>query len=264
MISVSGQSFIPTGFKTVADTYDDHASIQNRVARDLLDIMPDSEQFENLLEIGCGTGLYTRLLAERYEDVDLYAVDFSIQMVKQARQKLSSFRINWFIADARNFTLNTQFAGLTSSSSIHWAQPLNKLFENLSAHLRSDGQFVFSIMLRDTLRELQSLRRRVAPNKSPRRSLPTASTVFKQLEASGFTPDQHYRQQYEQKYESARSFLRALNEQGVTGNQIAAPDRPLTPGELEQIISAYETEYSTDSEDVRATYDVLYISAVPA
>ena len=52
---------------------------------------------ETILEIGCGTGKNTSLLAEIGETV--HALDFSAAMIERARQRLSANNIRFSIAD---------------------------------------------------------------------------------------------------------------------------------------------------------------------
>src|SRR2546427_7443871 len=52
---------------------------------------------KSVLEIGCGTGKNTALLAEIGEKV--YAFDFSEAMIEKARQKLRAGNVSFVVAD---------------------------------------------------------------------------------------------------------------------------------------------------------------------
>jgi ubiquinone/menaquinone biosynthesis C-methylase UbiE len=54
-------------------------------------------QFQTILELGCGTGKNTALLVQLGEHV--YAVDFSIGMLEQARRKIQPGRVGFAVAD---------------------------------------------------------------------------------------------------------------------------------------------------------------------
>ncbi len=74
-------------FSRCASVYDKHANIQRRAASELMEELPRSD-FTSILEIGCGTGGYTRLLRERFKYAAITSVDIAEKMVAVARQKL--------------------------------------------------------------------------------------------------------------------------------------------------------------------------------
>jgi len=54
-------------------------------------------QYQTILELGCGTGKNTGLLVQLGEQV--YALDFSIGMLEQAKTKIQSERVGFAVAD---------------------------------------------------------------------------------------------------------------------------------------------------------------------
>jgi malonyl-CoA O-methyltransferase len=54
-------------------------------------------QYQTILELGCGTGKNTGLLVQLGEQV--YALDFSIGMLEQAKRKIQSGRVGFAVAD---------------------------------------------------------------------------------------------------------------------------------------------------------------------
>ena len=62
-------------------------------------------------------------------------------------------------------------------------------------------------------------------------------------------------------YPDAKSFLRRLHDQGVTGGAYSAGKRPLTAGELAQLCAYYDAHFPAAGGGVRATYEVLYVTA---
>lgn len=54
-------------------------------------------QYQTILELGCGTGKNTGLLVQLSEQV--YALDFSIGMLEQAKRKIQSGRVGFAVAD---------------------------------------------------------------------------------------------------------------------------------------------------------------------
>ena len=80
------KSKIKRNFSRSALTYDDHASVQKACAGQLIKQL-EGTSCRKILEVGCGTGTYTRLLRKRYPDAEITAVDISEGMVGEAEKK---------------------------------------------------------------------------------------------------------------------------------------------------------------------------------
>ncbi len=254
----SSAKMIRRKFSASASTYDEQSTVQRKVAERLGGFLP-AGKFSRILEIGCGTGLFSTHLLERFINSKFYLFDLSPAMVATARKKITGRDCWWFVADAREFRLNCQFPLIVSSSSLHWAQPLEKLFNNLQNHLAPGGLMVFSMMLKNTLWELQEVRNHIAPKKLPRKNLPAKQDLLNLVSRVGFSIENYYHEELQQNHNSGTDFLWSLNKQGVTGGQVAAPRRPLTPSELKSLVKIYETNYSVDDK-VQATYEVIYLT----
>lgn len=93
---------------------------------------------EETLEIGCGTGVFARLLAERSQNV--LALDLSPEMVRIARARSSQFsNIEFQIADVstRNFPAE-RFDCIASIATLHHL-PLCEIFLKMKDALRPGG-----------------------------------------------------------------------------------------------------------------------------
>ncbi len=250
---------IKQSFSAAAESYDRHSSIQGAAGRRLIEFLPEERQFKSILEIGCGTGLYTKMLVEKYPDARIYSLDISPEMVNRARQHVKKGNITWLTGDAREVLLDEKVSLITGSAAVHWAQPLDELFANLNRQLYNRGRLVINVMLQGTLKELHELRSRIAPDKYEAPVLPGRQQVINRLKESGFKILRNQQEEIIQEYKSAAHFLTSLNEQGV------APCSPgssaqFNRGELEKLQQLYEEEYKTDN-GVKATYNLLEIEA---
>jgi ubiquinone/menaquinone biosynthesis C-methylase UbiE len=108
----------------------------------------------NTLEIGCGTGEFSRLLAQRSDRV--FALDLSPQMIRIARDRSSRYtNIDFEIADvlARELPAE-QFDCVASIATLHHL-PADAAFSKLRRALKVGGTLVVLDLLRaDTLLEL--------------------------------------------------------------------------------------------------------------
>ena len=83
-------------FDAAAATYDKHSAIQWSVARRLLWEIEKGPAPKRILEIGCGTGLLTEQLRERFPAAEVHALDISAAMVARARERWrGAARVRW-------------------------------------------------------------------------------------------------------------------------------------------------------------------------
>ena len=80
-------SFHAQRFGRAAATYGSHAGVQEGMADALLGLMPEAD-IASILEMGCGTGNFTRRLKARFPKAALWATDASPPMIASARENL--------------------------------------------------------------------------------------------------------------------------------------------------------------------------------
>jgi len=241
-------------FSAAAETYDRHARPQQALAQSVVAMLPEMYP-EQILELGSGTGQLTGLLTERFPEVLIDAVDVAEKMVEHSRLKFAKLpHIRWIVGDAQTFRGADRYPLIASSSALHWVTDLKAACENIYECLEPDGTFALGMMLHGTLKELHALRREIAPEKTPLLTLPTYEKTAACLQAAGFRLQRRMHSEEEIIYEDARTFLKAIHEQGVTGGKVSAGNAPLNRTELSQIAAGYEEAYACD-DGVFATYE---------
>ncbi len=97
-----------------------------------------------ILELGCGTGNYTKILAERGYDVT--GVDLSKDMLEIARQKCDCKLIN---GDIRSLSIEGKFdvclAMFAVIGYITENSEIVKVLKNVHQHLKPNGLFIFDV-----------------------------------------------------------------------------------------------------------------------
>jgi malonyl-CoA O-methyltransferase len=261
----TGRRSVAARFSAAAGTYDGPAEIQRAVARRLVEwLCSDGSAAEpdRLLELGCGTGIFTRALAERYPAATIVATDLSEDMVRAAQRNVGvSGRIRWEVADAREFSTRDRFPLVVSSCALHWASPFSDTARNVAALLAPGGRLVAALMVDGTLSELHAARLAVAPGVPPRSRLPTDTEVREGVLAAGLSVDRMECSTLTARHQSAGQFLRAIHEQGLTGGPVSAGHRPLTRRELSAVAEWYDARCRVEAGGVRATYRVCYVRA---
>ncbi len=105
--------------------------------------------FEDYLDLGCGTGNVTVLLAKMFKNI--YAVDLSEDMLRAAFEKFKSNKIKGKIIcqDMTELMLNHKFDLITcvldSTNYITEEDGLVEYFSAVHNHLKDNGIFIFDI-----------------------------------------------------------------------------------------------------------------------
>ncbi len=99
-----------------------------------------------VLDIGCGTGEFSRLLAQRFNQV--IAIDLSSKMIEVAKQRSQNYRnIDFQIADILQWHFpREKFDAITSIATLHHL-PVENLLPNLQAALKPGGKLVILDLL---------------------------------------------------------------------------------------------------------------------
>ncbi|MGW4054556.1 class I SAM-dependent methyltransferase [Streptomyces sp. NPDC004779] len=106
--------------------------------------MVDEFEARRVLDIGCGTGVFALLLAER--GVDVVGVDPAQASVDVARAKPGSGRVRWICGDATNLPpLRADLATMTANVAQEIADPQEwrKTLRGVHGALRPGGRLVF-------------------------------------------------------------------------------------------------------------------------
>jgi len=94
---MTNQMSIKSAYDCWSNTYDLDRNLTRDLDREVTKEVFSEQRFENILELGCGTGKNTLWLAEISESV--HALDFSEGMIQQARQKLNAKNVEFGVAD---------------------------------------------------------------------------------------------------------------------------------------------------------------------
>jgi malonyl-ACP O-methyltransferase BioC len=144
-------------FSQAAATYDLHAGVQKEVARLLAARLP-REEIGSILELGCGTGSYSLLLADRYPAAAMRVLDFSGTMIETAKMKLGVRpQVGFQCEDAEDFLERTEdcFDLITANATMQWFVDLEAALVHISRILNPAGLFLASIFGPATLDELR-------------------------------------------------------------------------------------------------------------
>ncbi|OGS45571.1 MAG: malonyl-[acyl-carrier protein] O-methyltransferase BioC [Elusimicrobia bacterium RIFOXYD2_FULL_34_15] len=148
------KEIIIKNFSMYAHIYDKYANVQQIIANELIDKIPerinskilfsDKNDFKRILEIGCGTGNYTFLLREKYKNACIKAMDISDKMIEVAKHKLRDKNIKFVIGDAETINLDTKFDIITSNATFQWFKDIEETVVKYKNILVKGGIILFS------------------------------------------------------------------------------------------------------------------------
>lgn len=122
-------------------TWDDQqylrfADERTRAARDLLARVP-LQAAHTLVDLGCGPGNATALLAERWPQARIVGVDSSAEMLRSARRNLP--QLEWVEADLRSWRPDAPVDLIFANAVMQWLPDHTTLLPALLQQLRPGG-----------------------------------------------------------------------------------------------------------------------------
>ena len=146
---------VAASFSRAAHSYDSVAALQRNVGQQLLAQLPAAISPVRWLDLGCGTGYFSRALGERFPASQGVAVDIAEGMLQHARPLGGAQQ---FIAgDAERLPLATGSCDLlVSSLALQWCGDFARVLAEARRVLRPGGVLAFSSLCVGTLQELQA------------------------------------------------------------------------------------------------------------
>ena len=254
-------SSVSARFGAAARTYDPESRVQRAVAEKLAPMLPAPGPIESILEIGCGTGMFTEFLTNVFPLALIDAVDISAPMIEAAKNRIGECkRVRWRTVDARRFSPEKKFWLVASSSALHWITPVGDIMGRIAGMLEPGGSLAAALMVEGTLTELHAARSRLFPHRRAPVSLPSPELILAAIAEAGLTIGEYRIEALQEVCVSARELFRGLNRQGVTGRPSGDPDL-LNRTELLKLTEYYDRQFSAPQGVVSATYRVLYVTA---
>jgi malonyl-CoA O-methyltransferase len=146
---------IARGFGGASQTYDSASRLQKAMGDTMLANIPENLKPATILDLGCGTGWFTRKLASQYPNAAITGADLAPGMLQQAKA-CSSETIRWLNADAEQLPLPDNSTDLIYSNlMIQWSTRPEAVLAECQRILKPGGILAISTLLEGTLEELK-------------------------------------------------------------------------------------------------------------
>lgn len=240
------EAHIIESFSKHAKTYDKHAQLQKAMAERLASLLPEPLP-QRILELGCGTGVFTRHILARSVGT-LILNDIAPAMLNHLRTR------NEIPPNTRIITGNAEHLDfprvdmIVANAVFQWFHDPKRTIQHLATALAPGGHLIFSTFGPQTLKEFRETGGIESPITMP------SFTQWKKLLA-GLRIAESYSETRKVFFPDALTLIKNLQQIGAT------PLRMTTTGELRKLIRNYDMAFSTP-QGVYSTWELYYFSAI--
>ncbi|MFH0948766.1 MAG: methyltransferase domain-containing protein [Elusimicrobiota bacterium] len=289
------KEIIKKNFSKYAGYYDKYCLVQNHSAEVLISkIKRNRSAFSRrmnysaggkILDIGCGTGNYTRLLREKFPDANIKAIDISYDMIEIAKNKLTrSVTLNliqglrntetmlkrvqhdtkdtfstdtkteFVVADAEDEEFDEKFDMITSNASFQWFLSLEKSLTKYKKLLGNNGVILFSTFGPKTFYELNASLKELFG-----RDTSLTSCGFIEKENLSEILEGQFRnvfveeEIFQEEHSSLLQLLNKIRYTGTRGDGISA-NSFWTPKKIKDLEKIYKKKFN----NLTASYQIFY------
>ena len=244
------KQLIKNRFSRAVDSYAQSAIAQQQIAEKMTLLIQKhvDNQFETLLEIGSGTGIFSRLLLRHFRFQYMILNDICMDV----RVKLSDIldTNHYFLpGDAETIPFPTGIDLITSCSTFQWFVHLESFIQKCQNSLKDNGYIAFSTFGPDNLKEIYSLTGSTLRYR-------TKFELENLLTGSGFKITHSEEKRITLYFDSPLSVLHHLRNTGVTGIK----NFSWTKEKLQRFNDAYISLYSS-KKLIPLTYHPVFLIA---
>lgn len=242
---------IASRFTRALQSYDRHANAQHTICKELVSLLIRyaGTDYNHMLEIGCGTGSFTKQMKELCQ-INEWTVNDLCKDCKEIIDGILQGESYTFISgDAEQLPLFGKYDLIASSSVFQWMKQPEKFLHKLSNLLADKGILLFSTFAPGNLHEIKELTGRGL-------NYPDAGELCQWL-SSDFHVLHCEEDDITLTFSTPMDVLRHLKSTGVT----ATGGNIWTRGMQEEFCTRYTIMFHTTDNQVKLTYRPLYILA---
>ncbi|MGC4034376.1 MAG: methyltransferase domain-containing protein [Chitinophagaceae bacterium] len=120
--------------------YDDKHDFVFKYGEDLINVL-QPQQDEYILDLGCGTGHLTKMIADAGAKV--MGIDSSVDMIQKAKKNFPA--IDFRVQSATEFVSDISFDAVFSNAVLHWVLDKEAAIDCIYRNLKKNGRFVMEM-----------------------------------------------------------------------------------------------------------------------
>ena len=143
-------------FEKSLETYNNNAIVQKDLAQKLaLEVSNIKSEYENILELGCGSGLLTNEIVRKIKFNQYYAND----LVEKSQNYIKKIVPNckFYIGDAKKINPSQKMDLIISNAMFQWFENLEKASDSFKTILNKDGILAFSTFTPENYKEIKEI-----------------------------------------------------------------------------------------------------------
>ena len=252
-------------FSRNAKTYDQYANVQKTMAKKLLSMVPSEVTPGHILEIGCGTGYLTGLLATAYPHAQIDALDIAQGMIDVASRQVTSDKVSFHCGDAETWDGDAGYDLIISNATFQWFNTPKVTQDKLHGLLTEAGVLVYSTFGPDTFKELHDSFGAVRAQMDIKEVISPGQAFLDATACVDLLPEGRQSltesQILPEYFPKCIDFLQAVKKIGAN-RASGTGERPI-PGFIDQVMTHYDQAHR-HGDQVKATYEALYICSAPS
>lgn len=241
------KQLIAERFGKARDTYNKEAIVQEQIAARMVCLLEQhiAPQCGRVVEVGCGTGIFSRMLLRSFNPSKLILNDICSDMESCLHDSISD-RVSFCAGDAEQFPFSGSQNLIVSCSALQWFTSPERFFGHCHRYLSEDGYLAFSTFGKENMKEIAY----VTGNSLLYRS----KTELEQALSTDYRIVCSEEETVTLRFESPLEVLYHLKRTGVT----AVKGESWTRKDLAAFCHKYKEQFN-DNGSVCLTYHPIYI-----
>jgi len=257
------KNHVVRNFGRMSSSYDEHAIVQKHMAKSLQALLRNTGVFNRILEIGCGTGGLTSLLASIYPHAEILATDISPGMLAVAQANLRNFgNIRYAVEDGEHLQTQETFDLIVSNAAFQWFNNHQQAYLGFFNRLSANGYLIYATFGPRTFYELHrsfQIASKVLNLRYDARhgQLFTDSSLLEHsMEGAGFKDVAHTEEEIREHFPTPKDFLWSVKKIGAN-NTAYDSHSPVNRQLLLTMLECYEQNFQ-EHGSIYATYHAIY------
>lgn len=237
------KKLVKNSFKKSLETYEANAFVQKDMASKLIELLP-SKTFDRVLEIGMGTGVFTKVLLKKFDIKEFFAND----IVAECDEYLGEIAPEsiFIEGDIEELILPDKFSLVASNATFQWIVDFPFFIKKIFSVIEKNGYLLFSTFGQSNFKELSNITDISLEYMNAEELKKVLSEKF-EIVAIKESQEKVY-------FKNFRELIRHLKTTGVNG----VPHKPITYVAMKKFEKEYKNAYK-DKNGLFLTYNPIYV-----